>query len=212
MDEQLDLYKDNDERFYMMTTNASESFNGVLKGARSLPVKALVARTFHHLNSYFYRRRTGGMDYASSLTPNYDKMMEKYSAEARTMSINRFSLTEWQLIDTNACNYTVNIVNDNCSCSCNIPILAHFPCPHVLAACARCRGGANRAYHDLISSWFTADIYRHSYSPVFHPIPDSRYWDVHEGPTILPPPTRRNTGRSRSTRLRGVMDEMGDRR
>jgi len=33
-------------RLCMMTINASESFNGVLKGARALPIQALVVRTW----------------------------------------------------------------------------------------------------------------------------------------------------------------------
>ena len=40
-----------------MTTNISEVFNSVLKGARSLLVTALVHLTFFHLNSYFVARR-----------------------------------------------------------------------------------------------------------------------------------------------------------
>ena len=36
-----------------MTTNLSECFNGVLKGARSLPITALVKFTFYKVNSYF---------------------------------------------------------------------------------------------------------------------------------------------------------------
>ena len=40
-----------------MTTNISEVFNSVLKGARSIPFTALVQLTFFHLNSYFVARR-----------------------------------------------------------------------------------------------------------------------------------------------------------
>ena len=40
-----------------MTTNMFEVFNIVLKGARSLPITALVHMTFFRLNSYFVARR-----------------------------------------------------------------------------------------------------------------------------------------------------------
>ena len=40
-------------RYGMMTTNVSECFNGVLKGARSLPITAMVKYTWFKLNSYF---------------------------------------------------------------------------------------------------------------------------------------------------------------
>ncbi|XP_020254255.1 uncharacterized protein LOC109831336 [Asparagus officinalis] len=50
------LCKDEGVRFCMMTTNCSGSFNGVLKGARAMPIQSLVARTFYRLNSYFNKR------------------------------------------------------------------------------------------------------------------------------------------------------------
>ena len=40
-----------------MTTNISECFNGVLKGARGLPIAALVEFTWNKLVQYFYDRR-----------------------------------------------------------------------------------------------------------------------------------------------------------
>ena len=43
-----------------MTTNMSEVFNSVFKGARSLPFIALVQLTFFRLNSYFVARREQG--------------------------------------------------------------------------------------------------------------------------------------------------------
>jgi hypothetical protein len=41
-----------------MTTNLSECFNGVLKGARSLPITAMVKFIFYKLVHYFEDRRT----------------------------------------------------------------------------------------------------------------------------------------------------------
>ena len=48
---------DGGRRYGIMTTNISEVFNSVLKGARSLPVTALVQLTFFRLNSYFVAKR-----------------------------------------------------------------------------------------------------------------------------------------------------------
>ncbi|RVW35600.1 hypothetical protein CK203_112562 [Vitis vinifera] len=45
---------------WIMTTNMSEVFNGVLKGARNLPITALVQLTFYRVNSYFTVRREHG--------------------------------------------------------------------------------------------------------------------------------------------------------
>ena len=40
-----------------MTTNIFECFNGVLKGARNLPIMAMVKYTWFKLNAYFDDRR-----------------------------------------------------------------------------------------------------------------------------------------------------------
>ena len=49
-----------------MTTNISEVFNIVLKGARSLPVTALVQLTFFRLNIYFVAKRELGANILAS--------------------------------------------------------------------------------------------------------------------------------------------------
>ena len=47
------LAHDGGRRFGAMTTNLLECFNGVLKGACSLPITAMVRFTFFKVNSYF---------------------------------------------------------------------------------------------------------------------------------------------------------------
>ena len=51
------LSYDGDKRYGIITTNMSEVFNSVLKGAHNLPITALVQLTFFRLNSYFVARR-----------------------------------------------------------------------------------------------------------------------------------------------------------
>ena len=206
-EENWTLCKDGGRRFNMMTTNVSKSFNGVLKGTRNLPVRSLVARTFHRVNHYFYERRTQGELWTSRLTPKWEAMAKKKMEESRRLNIERYNYTEWQVKDPDMLDYTVNVEDNEAKCSCNMPTLEHFPCPHVLAACSRGSGGANRAHDDFISPWYTTMNYNAAYSPLFHPVRDSRYWTVYEGPYIKPPPERRNSGRPRSTRLKGAMDQ-----
>ena len=51
------LSHDGGRRYGIMTTNMSEVFNNVLKGAHSLPFIALVQLTFFRHNSYFAASR-----------------------------------------------------------------------------------------------------------------------------------------------------------
>ena len=73
-----------------MTTNILEVFNSVLKGARSLPVTALVHLTFFRLNSYFVaRRELGANKFASTeqFTPYVDAHIQGRVVKAGSMKI-----------------------------------------------------------------------------------------------------------------------------
>ena len=69
------LSHDGGRRYEIMTTNISEVFNSVLKGARSLPLTALVQLTFFRLNNYFVATRELGANILASdeqFTPYVD--------------------------------------------------------------------------------------------------------------------------------------------
>ena len=61
------LSHDGGRRYGIMTTNMSEVFNSVLKGARSLPITALLQLAFSRLNSYFVARREQSADRLTSV-------------------------------------------------------------------------------------------------------------------------------------------------
>ena len=73
-----------------MTTNMSEVFNSVLKGAHNLPITALVQLTFFRLNSYFVARREQGANILASdkqYTPYVDAQIKAHVVKARSMEI-----------------------------------------------------------------------------------------------------------------------------
>ena len=73
-----------------MTTNISEVFNNILKGARNLPVTALVQLTFFRLNSYFVARRKLGVNrlaFAEQFTPYVDAQIQGRVVKAGSMEI-----------------------------------------------------------------------------------------------------------------------------
>ena len=55
--EKWTLVHDHGHQYGAMTTNLSECFNGVLKGARSLPITVMVKFTFYKVNTYFDEHR-----------------------------------------------------------------------------------------------------------------------------------------------------------
>ena len=74
---------DGGHRYGVLTTNASECFNGVLKGARRLPICTLVQTTFDRSVEYFMKRRdiTIGMRAAGNDWPN--KLTEAFQKTER---------------------------------------------------------------------------------------------------------------------------------
>ena len=57
---QWTLIHDGSHRYGVKTKNMSEAFNGVMKGARCLPITSLVRMTFFRVNKYFATRRDLG--------------------------------------------------------------------------------------------------------------------------------------------------------
>ena len=82
-----------------MTTNISEVFNSVLKGARSLLVIALVQLTFYRLNSYFVARRELGANRLASaeqFTLHIDAQIQGRVVKAGSMEIVLYDhVKEW---------------------------------------------------------------------------------------------------------------------
>ena len=73
-----------------MTTNISEVFNNVLKGARSQPVIALVQLTFFRLNGYFVARRELGANrlaFDKRFTPYVDAQIQSHVVKAGSIEI-----------------------------------------------------------------------------------------------------------------------------
>ena len=60
--EKWTLAHDEGCRYGAMTTNLSECFNKVLKGARSLPITTMVRFTYFKVNLYFDARRNLTLD------------------------------------------------------------------------------------------------------------------------------------------------------
>ena len=68
-EQQWALSRDGGHRLCMMTTNTSESFNDVFKGARALPLQALIVRIFFRLVKFFRTRREEAEQWNMLLTP-----------------------------------------------------------------------------------------------------------------------------------------------
>ena len=123
-----------------MTTNMSEVFNGVLKGARNLPITVLVQLTFYQVNNYFTIRREHG---ASRLAPYIEAKMKAKVVKAGSIEVvlydhvaGRFHVKTRHFVESsNRKPRTYHITLQMGSCTCNKTLLLRFPCSHILVVC-----------------------------------------------------------------------------
>ncbi|XP_057730529.1 uncharacterized protein LOC130945850 [Arachis stenosperma] len=150
---------DGGHRWGHMTTNLVECINSVLKGARNLPVTALVRSTFYRLNELFTRKSTEAHErLRNGFTCN--EMFEVRKMQDGTI-------------------YTVNLAQRHCDCG-------HFqverlPCRHMLACCANQRLNWQVYVHDVYKMSEIRKVYRGE----FVPMGDPSTWDRYEGAKVI---------------------------
>ncbi|XP_021725293.1 uncharacterized protein LOC110692565 [Chenopodium quinoa] len=95
------LFHDAGRRYGICTTNFSETFNNVLKGARFLPIMSLVELTFHRDNKYFTLRRESSearFEQGLAYPPKVTAILEKNTAKARYHRVDAYSLLFFNLV------------------------------------------------------------------------------------------------------------------
>ena len=201
------LSRDEGHRLCMMTANASESFNGVLKGARALPIQALIVRIFFRLVKFF-RKRWEAEQWNTSLTPKNETNLRYCKDMTRGYSKQRFSYAEWEVLTREGYTCTVTLREGEPYCTCNLPQLQKLSCAHIIVSCSKESDCANISTYSLCASWYSVNNYHKSSAPIFHLVLNRRFWPEYTvGQMIFPLDVRRPPGRPPSVRIRGIMNE-----
>ncbi|RVX01849.1 hypothetical protein CK203_019342 [Vitis vinifera] len=177
------LSYDGGRRYGIMTTNMSEVFNGVLKGARNLPITALVQLTFYWVNSYFTVRREHGASRLASgeeFTPHIDAKIKAKVVKVGAHEVllydhvaGRFHVkTRHSVGGSNRKPRTYHVTLQTGSCTCNKTLLLGFPCSHILVAC-HCRA---IDFRQFVQGYYTTRVYLSTWAPLFYPIFDELEW------------------------------------
>ncbi|CAH1427413.1 unnamed protein product [Lactuca virosa] len=202
------LAYDGGRRYGLLTTNLSEIFNSVLKGARFLPITACVQLTFYRMVHYFeVRRPLGSSSQANgdAHTPHVIAKQVALMAKASAHSLRSFNREKgiFELITQRGRN--VQVVNlEQKTCTCGKWEAFKYPCSHVLSACAKLS----------LNSWQYVDkcysivYYCATWASEFSPLPHEAYWPQSPFNALLPnlELLRNKKGRPRSTRLKNGMD------
>uniref|UniRef100_K3ZCG9 SWIM-type domain-containing protein n=1 Tax=Setaria italica TaxID=4555 RepID=K3ZCG9_SETIT len=182
-------------RWGIMTTNFSESLNGVFKGTRSRPVAGIIEYTFEKCNAYFVNRWGKAREMLDQgyrigqVADNYlseaelrsvHHLAEPYGPEMMVYSIRSYGTTNIGGESHGGRHYRVDL--HEVSCTCNVPQLLHLPCSHFITAC-KARGLNFEA-----------------------PYPSQ--WPAYEGVGYVPNPSlmRNKVGRRQKKRFTGEMD------
>ena len=124
-----------------MTTNIFECFNGVLKGAHSLPITAMVKYTWFKLNSYFddhHNKSIAQLNSRQKWTKYALDIFMRNKAKAKHHRVTRLSAQQQSYqVDT---THGVNLLQRTCKCQ--KWKLYKIPCSHVIAVCIRYRHDA----------------------------------------------------------------------
>ena len=131
------LSHDGGRRYGIMTTNVPEVFNSVLKGARNLPITALVQLTFFCLNSYFVARREQDVNRLASdeqYTPYVDAQIKACVVKAGSMEIVLYDHMQRRFHVKSRSGRTHRLNLHDQKCTCCKTLIYGFPCSHIMAA------------------------------------------------------------------------------
>ncbi|KAL0437320.1 UNVERIFIED_CONTAM: hypothetical protein Sradi_0439900 [Sesamum radiatum] len=210
---QWTLAHDGGWRTGILTTNMSEAVNGVLKGARRLPIVPLVEITLNRSAQYFLQRtaRANRMVMDNQQWADYAfRLFEARQAEAIHHIVQKFdynqqsaSVITLSTTGQGSRTYVVKLRQQMCSCG---KWATHgIPCSHAIQASRHF--GMNAS--NFIPQYFSTRAYKKTYLGRFEPVYGEEYWDpVHfelvHNPTKR---TRRGPGRDVTTRIRNEMDQ-----
>ncbi|XP_027342673.1 uncharacterized protein LOC113855290 [Abrus precatorius] len=136
---------DEGRRYGHMTTNLSKSVNKVFKGARNLPICALVKATYGRLVEYFVKRGEEAMSDLHNGSMFCRKVMlqiQKNQQEASSHQVRRYDIQRKSFEVEEAFNpitqrggHKWTVILDRRFYECGRFQSYRFPCSHVIAAC-----------------------------------------------------------------------------
>ncbi|GFZ15684.1 hypothetical protein Acr_25g0000930 [Actinidia rufa] len=191
------LAHDGGYRWGVTTTNDSECYNNVLRGARDLPITSCVEVTFYRLVATFNDKRrqiesalVKGLRYTSKVQAK----LEEYQARSAGHHV---TICNWASgsaeVVTSAAGTTGNnkhaVYLNPPSCDCGKWMIYHYPCSHMLAVCAK---SGRQPWH-LIDPKYKIEVYAHVYNTSFEPMVHEHYWAAYDGPKIIPHPRPMDT-------------------
>ncbi|KAL0373617.1 UNVERIFIED_CONTAM: hypothetical protein Sradi_3277400 [Sesamum radiatum] len=210
---QWTLAHDGGWRTGILTTNMSEAVNGVLKGARRLPIVPLVEITLNRSAQYFLQRtaRANRMVMDNQQWADYAfRLFEARQAEAIHHIMQKFDYNQ-----QSASVITLSTTGQGFPYLCsqieatNVFMWKVGNSWNSMFTCDSGKSAFRYECFKFYSQYFSTRAYKKTYLGRFEPVYGEEYWDpVHfelvHNPTKR---TRRGPGRDVTTRIRNEMDQ-----
>ncbi|XP_061336424.1 uncharacterized protein LOC133283562 [Gastrolobium bilobum] len=195
-------------RYGHMTTNLAESVNRVLKGARNMPITALVKHTYSRLVAYFVERGTNAVAQLQSAyrhSKNVVELVKKNQVDATGNHVHAYNV-EHTVFEVDASwERSYSVILPQRYCQCGKFKAFKYPCSHAVAAALSVRQSALTYIDDV----FLITNLVEAYSFPWEPIGNEEAIPEISGPKIIPDSIMlRAKGRPKSTRIRSEMDEV----
>lgn len=172
----------------MLLNNCCESFNNVLRDARSKPILSLMEWIRRYVMKRCCAKRNGLKSFDGVIMPSVVKMIHNGLLQVSKMKINQAGLHEFE-VDDDGDTFVVNLKNKVCGCY--RWSLMGIPCWHALACIVKRR----LQYEEFVHVAYHVSTYAATYSPAFKAMPGHTQWDTTPQPHPLPPPYRKMPGR-----------------
>ncbi|XP_059302069.1 uncharacterized protein LOC132053999 [Lycium ferocissimum] len=204
-------HKNNGHRWGAMTTNVSESYNGLLKKAHGLPDTLMNRYTFKNLVDRFVERSTLA-DLLIADKKFWPRIVEKKFDEYWERSLKQTDMQQY-----NATELVFEILTfahegkggnihkvsaEGKKCSCGKWRNYHMPCSHAIKFCD-IRGIQPK---DYVSKYYSCRFYKQTYSENFSPLGDEAYWPPSPFSLIANTEYERTSRTRTTTRRRNEMD------
>jgi len=130
------LFHDGGHRWGLSTTNISESFNNVFRGARRLPIRALVEATLEKTLAVFHRAWDRIAQCHTILAPKPMNVFNKNRIHARGHRVVCYNRRDSHYKVYTEANNEHMVMYMACDCSCGKWQANRMPCTHALAVAA----------------------------------------------------------------------------
>lgn len=188
-------------RYNHMTSNFGELFYSWVSDAHELPITQMVDAIRGKIMELIHTRRNESNQWHKRLTPSMEEKFEQESNKVRPLQV---LLSPGNKFEVRGDSIEIVDVDQN-DCSCKGWQITGLPCCHAIAVIT-C---VHRSPYDYCSRYFTADLYRLTYSQSINPVPNVDWPGKknisRDAVTVTPPPTRRPPGRP-STKKNGLQD------